>query len=78
MEMRTESCLDNILDSEYLSVDDFNFVKPSESKPSVMYGLCKVYKGTTADDKTPPLCPMLSVVGTCSYDLLNFFEPILK
>ena len=76
--MRIKSCLDIILVGKNLSVVDYNFMKPSASKPSAMYGLCKFYKSTTADDKTPPFCPILSAVGTCSCDLLNFFRVYFK
>ena len=43
-----------------------------------MYGICKIYKGTTVDDPVLPFRPILSAIGTCNYNLAKFFGPILK
>ena len=48
------------------SVDDYKSMKPRGSKPSVMFGLCKDYKGTTTDNKVPTFHSILSAVGTCN------------
>ena len=53
-------------------------MKPCGSKPGVMYGLCKVHKGITPNDSVPPFRPILSAIGTCSYNLAKFFVPLLK
>ena len=53
-------------------------MKPCESKPIVMYGLCKVHKGITPNDRVPPFPPILSAIGTCSYNLAKLFAPLKK
>ena len=63
---------------ELLSDDDYKFLKPCGSKPGVMYGLCKVHKSVSDDDPVPPFCPILSAIGTCTYNLAKFFVPVLK
>ena len=44
MEKEIKSCLDDLQNSNYLSEDDYEFMKPCGSKPGVIYELCKVYK----------------------------------
>ena len=61
-----------------MSDDDYKFLKPCGSKPGVMYGLCKVHKGVLVNDPAPPFRPILSAIGTCSYNIAKFFVPILK
>ena len=78
MEKEIKSCLDDLQNSNYLSEDDYKFMKPCGSKPGVMYGLCKVHKGITPNDSVPPFRPILSAIGTCSYNLAKFFVPLLK
>ena len=51
---------------------------PCGSKPRVLYGLCKVHKKPDEPNRLPPLRPILSAIGTCSYNLAKFFVPILK
>ena len=53
-------------------------MKPCGSKPGVMYGLCKVHKVITRNDNVPPFRPILSAIGTCSYNLAKFFVRLLK
>ena len=43
-----------------------------------MYGLCKVHKYNTSTNDIPPLRPILSAIGTATYNLAKFFLPILK
>ena len=62
MEKEIQSCLDDLQNSNYLSEDDYKYMKPCGSKPGVMYGLCKVYKGITPNDSVLPFCPVLSSV----------------
>ena len=57
MEFEIKSCLDDLYSHNYLSKDDYKFLKPCGSKPDVMYGLCKVHKGTTNNDNVPPPIP---------------------
>ena len=78
MEFEIKSCLGDIYNHNYLSKDDNKFLKPCGSNPGVMYGLCKVYKVSTDNDNAPPFHPILSAIGTCSYNLAKVFVPILK
>ena len=50
-------------------------MRPCGSKPGVLYGLCKVHKKPDEPNRLPPLRPVLSATGTCSY---KFFVPMLK
>ena len=43
-----------------------------------MYGLCKAHKGITPNDSVPPNRPILSAIGTCSYNLEKFIVPLQK
>ena len=54
MELEIKSCLDDLLNKNYLSKDDYKYLKPCGSKPSIMYGLFKIRKGTTVNDPVPP------------------------
>ena len=56
--------------SEYLKIF------PSESKPDILYGQAKVHK--RVKDSCPSFRPILSVIGTPTYDLAKFLVPILK
>ena len=47
MESAIKDCLDDLLNSNYLSEEDYKMMKPIGSRPGVMYGLCKVHKDTT-------------------------------
>ena len=78
MEFEIKSYLDNLYNHNYLSNDDYKFLKPCGSKTVVIYGLCKAYKGTTDNDNVPPFCPILSAIGSWNYNLEKFFVPILK
>ena len=70
--------LDDLYNRNYLQKDDHKFLKPSGSKPGFMYGLCKVHKSKTDSDYVPTLCPILSVIDTCNYNLAKCFVSVLK
>ena len=78
MELEIKSCLDDLLNKNYLSKDDYKYLKPCGSKPGIMHGLCKIHNVTTVNDPVPPFRPILSAISTCSYNLAKFFVPILK
>lgn len=67
--------LKDLVNDEYLSKEDYDFLKPVGSRPGILYGLCKVHKQT--QDDSPPFRPILSAIGTCTYNLAKFFVPIL-
>ena len=70
--------MDDLLDKNYLSKDDYKYLKPCGSKPDIMYGLCKIHKGTTVNVPVPLFRPILSVIGTCNYNTAKHFVPVLK
>ena len=76
MEEALIETLDKLLTLNYLSNSDYNFLKPSGSKPGVLYGLCKVHKKSIGN--SPPFRPILSSIGTCTYKLAKFFVPLLS
>ena len=45
LEGNIKTCPDNLLEKQYISREDYNFLKPCGSRPGIMYGLCKVHKG---------------------------------
>ena len=78
MEEAIKSCMDDLLDNNYLSEEDYKLMKPTGSRPGIMYGLCKVHKDLTNGQVLPPFRPILSAIRTCTYSLAKFFVPILK
>ena len=78
IESNIKHCLNDLLKNNYLSKVDYNYMKPCGSKPGVLYRLCKVYKKPDEPNRLPPLHPILSAIGTSSYNLAKFFVPILK
>ena len=78
LEGNIKTCLDNLLEKQYISKKDCNFLKPCGSRPGIMYGLCKVHKGRGASNDLPPFRTILSAIGTCTYNIAKFFVPILK
>ena len=49
---------------------------PSGSKPGVLYGLAKIHKAL--EDGTPSFRPILSAIGTPTYNLAKFCDQLLK
>ena len=54
---------------------NYTNLKPSGSQPGVVYGLCKVHKGS--DGQSPPFRPILSAINTPSYKIAKFLVPML-
>ena len=75
MEETIKHVLDDLLQNGYLSEEDYKNMKPTGSRPGIMYGLCKVHKGITVGSLVPPFRPILSAICTCSYSLAKFFVP---
>ena len=55
---------------------EFLKICPTASKPDILYGQAKVHK--PVEDICPFFCPILSAIGTPTYDLAKFLVPILK
>ena len=49
-----KNCLDDLFNNNYLSKEDCKFLKAVESKPGIMYGLCKVHKYNSSKNDIPP------------------------
>ena len=64
MEKEVKFCLHDLHVFDYLSEDDFKFMKSSESKSGAMYRLSKVHKGITPNDSVPPFRPIFSAIGS--------------
>lgn len=78
MDSTTKSCLDHLLNNNYISKDNHKFLKPCGSKLEIMYGLYKVYKFNRITRNVPILWPILSRTGNKIYNLANFFALTLK
>lgn len=78
MESAIKSCLDDLLENNYLSEEDHKLLNPVGSRPGIMYGLCKVHKDKTNGTVLPPFRPILSAIKTCSFSMAKFFVPLLK
>ena len=78
MESEIKSCLDNLLDKNYLPKNDYKYLEPCGSKLGIIYGLFKIHKGTTINGPVPPFLPILSAIGTCSYNIAKICVPTLK
>ena len=50
---------------------------PVGSTPGILYGNCKVHK-TVPDGEVPPFRPILSAIGTVSYNLAKYLVPVLS
>ena len=77
-ESSIKNFLDNLLNNNYLSKEDYKFLRPVGSKPCIMYGLCNVHKYNSSTNDIPPFRPILSAIGTAMYNLAKFFVLILK
>ena len=54
IELKIKSCLDDLLNKNYLSKDDKKYLIACGTKPDIMYGLDKIHKGITVHDPVPP------------------------
>ena len=54
LEGNIKICLNKPLEKQYISKEDYNFLKPYGSRPGIMYGLSKVHKGRGASNDLPP------------------------
>ena len=73
-----KSLLDDLFQKIFLSKDDYKYLKPFGSKPGVIYGICKIHKGTTVNDLATHFQPNLSAIGTCSYNFAKFLYQYLN
>ena len=78
IESSIKNCLDDLFNNNYLSKEDYKFLKPVGTKPGIMYGLCKVHKYNSSTNDIPPFRSILSAIGTAKLVLAKFFIPIPK
>ena len=53
-------------------------IKRIGSKLGIMHGLCTVHKYNSSTNNIPPFRPILSAIGTATYNLAKLLVPILK
>ena len=73
---KIKACLDPLLKENIIDAKTYYRLLPKGSQPGKMYGLCKVHKAST--DGSPPFRPILSAIGTPTYNLAKFLIPILE
>ena len=77
-EFKIKNFLKTLRDNSTISDQAFAKMVPIGSSPGILYGLCKVHKKVPTGDKCPPFRPILSAIGTVSYNLAKFLVPILE
>ena len=73
---KIKQCLDPLLRDKIVDDNTYNRLLPKGSQPGKMYGLCKVHKSSV--DGCPPFRPILSAIGTPTYNIAKFLIPILE
>ena len=69
--------MENLKNKNIISEQDFAKMAPVGCSPGILYGLCKVHKEVPVGDRCPPFRPILSAIGTASYNLAKFLVPLL-
>ena len=77
-ESEIKDFLKSLRDKNVISEQDFAKLVPVGSSPGVLYGLCKVHKDVPNGSSCPPFRPILSAIGTASYNLAKFLVPLLE
>ena len=75
-ERKLKDILKPLYDKGCLTKSQYLKICPSGSKPGILYGQAKVHK--PVKDNSPSLRPILSAIGTPTYDLAKFLVLILK
>ena len=75
-ENRVADVLKNLRDKKEMSIEQYKNLSPSGSRPGIMYGSAKVHK--TVTDGLPSFRPILSVIGTPTYQLAKFLVLMLE
>ena len=76
MEKRIKSTIKKLLDSKKISKKIHDSIYPIGSRPGILYGLAKTHSPT--NNGLPPFRPILSAVGTPTYNLAKFLLPIMS
>ena len=75
-EKRLREIIKSLYQKGCFTKSEFLKICPTGSKPGILYGQAKVYK--PVEDNCPSFRPILSTIGTPTYDLAKFLVPILK
>ena len=70
--------LQDLKNKNVISDQDYARMVPIGCSPGILYGLCKVHKEVPPGDTCPPFRPILSAIGTASYNVAKFLVPILE
>ena len=76
MEERIIRLLKSLEKQDEISEKERNDLYPSGSKPGVLYGLANIHKAL--EDGILSFHPILSAIGTPTYNLAKFFDQLLK
>ena len=76
MEERIIHLLKSLEDQGEISEKERNDLYPSGAKPGVLYYLAKIHK--VFEDGTPSFLPILSAIGTPTYNLAKFYDQLLE
>ena len=75
-----EQCIIDLLKSlknqNEISEKNYDNLYPSGSKPGILCGLGKIHKAL--GNGIPTFCPVLSAIGTPTYNLAKFCDKLLK
>ena len=75
-EKRLREIIKPLYEKGCFTKSEFLKICPTGSKPGILYGQAKVHK--PVEDNCPSFRPILSAIGTPTYDLAKFLVPILK
>ena len=75
LEKRITSELKLLKDKEIIHKSNYKNIKPVGSRPDILYGLGKIHKETR--NGMPPFRPILSAIGTPTYNLTQFLLKFL-
>ena len=75
MEHRIISVLKKLKEKNQILDKKYKDLHPVGSRPGILYGFAKIHK--PIKDGVPPLCPILSDIGTPTYKIAKFFVPLL-
>ena len=75
MKNRIIDVLKKLKNKKIISEKKYEDLYPAGSSPGILCGRAKIHK--PVKDGVPPFRPILSVIGTPTYKLSNFFAPLL-
>ena len=75
-EKRLREIIKSLYEKRYFTKSKYLKVCHAGSQPGTLYGQIKVHK--PVEDNCQSFCPILSAIGTPTYDLAKFLVPILK